>query len=823
MQADSKLFRVSGRSPMRRLTLSVLLALTPLAPQAQAQDNRPAQTVQRAYNIEAGTLEAALERFARAAGINLVFDPALLAGLSSQGLQGSYSVADALQRLLHQSGIEATPQPGGGYSLRKAASPAVAAGAPVLAKVDVIAKPALETATGPLTAPAARRSVTASKMDVPLLETPRSVSVIGRERLDETAAHSVAEALRYTAGVLPSPYGEDNKQDWFRVRGFEQANFGLYRDGTRVPSLDFYSWQIDPYALERVELLKGPASVLYGANPPGGLIHLLSKRPQEGQVREVRMELGSDNNRMLAADVGGALDEAGTLRWRALGLARNNETQTSHVEAERRMMSASLAWVPDNRTSINLFVDYQKDDSVPYLQFWLPRGTLNTNASPAIGTGTFVGEPGYDQLAREQLSVGYDVSHAFGEQWRLAQNYRWNHLDLDLRQLYSSSWANDLRPGMDPNYTQIVRGLTYRSGNASAHNLDTRLEKQLAFAGAQHTVQLGVDYQQLNIDDHSPASDPSFPQIPLLNPYAPQYGQPIGAFALQDKRTSNELLGGYLQLHSKWAERWVLQAGIRHDHAETENSNKSTGRDVRVSASETTGSAGLVYLMEGGWAPFVSYAEFFQPIIALNAYGQAYQPLSGQQYETGVKWQSSDARNNLMASIFELTQENVRTVDPTNPANRVQTGEIRSRGLELEGLWSIDRHWRVNGAYSWLDPRVTRTNVVSQQDKRPPMQPRNLASLWLTYQGSSLLGLPWQAGLGTRYVGATFGDAANSEALRVPSYSLLDVALQMNLTSQVTARLNVSNLADKTYVSGCDYFCYYGNRRQITLGAGYQF
>ncbi len=235
-----------------------------------------------------------------------------------------------------------------------------------------------DSAVGPDFSYLGAKSRAATKTDIAINETPRAVSVVTREQMDDRASISISDALQYTPSIQTNYFGEDNKQDWFIIRGFKQANSGLYQDGTRLYSSGFYSWQIDPFALERVEVLRGAASVLYGQNPPGGVINLVSKRPQfDGGSGLVSLEYGSEDRKQLSLDVNSEVSEQ--LAFRFQGLARKNGTRISGVEAERILLSPSMTYKFNETSEITFLTSYQKDDSDPYLQFLPVEGTLTPN------------------------------------------------------------------------------------------------------------------------------------------------------------------------------------------------------------------------------------------------------------------------------------------------------------------------------------------------------------------------------------------------------------------------------------------------------------
>lgn len=679
----------------------------------------------------------------------------------------------------------------------------------------------------------AKNSRSATKINTPLHETPRSVSVVTEQQMRDRNVQSVSQALQYSAGVQAGFYGEDNKQDWFIIRGFKQANQGLFMDGARVFSSGFYSWQLDPYMLERVEVLKGAASVLYGQTPPGGLINLQSKRPNIGQKNEIGLQYGSFNRKQLHFDVGGQLDEQGDVAFRVVGLSRDTGTQVDDVDAERLLLAPSMTINFDADTSLTLLASVQKDNSDPQLQFLPASGTIAHNPNGKIDTDTAVGDPGYEKFDRTQYTLGYEFNHRLNDTWDFQQNLRYGHMEVELRQLYSLGFVNDYIPALDPNRRLLVRGLTYEDGQAESISTDNRLLGTWLGENWENNLLVGFDYQLLNIDAKSPARDPNSLNgvIPVLDIYNPKhsnlsfpgqgsvtYGEPIGDFAVQDKHTRADQFGYYLQNQLK-LDKWVMLLGGRYDESHSDFDNRSTGAGFQVKDQSFTWSTGLAYVMDNGLTPYASYSQFFSPVTSLNtSTGRPFEPEEGDQYELGLKYQPAGMDASFSAALFELTQENVRKTLPGGI--QTQLGEVRSRGLELEAQANLSESLSLVASYTKLDAQTTKSTRPAEVDRKPANVADEMASLWANYQfhGGLLDGL--SIGAGARHTSSSYGD--NTETLEVPSYTLFDAMLSYKL-QDVTLQLNANNLTDKEYISACDYYCWYGNRRNVIASVSYAF
>ena len=678
----------------------------------------------------------------------------------------------------------------------------------------------------------AKNSRSATKINTPLSETPRSVSVVTEQQMKDRNVQTVSQALQYSAGVQAGFYGEDNKQDWFIIRGFKQANYGLFMDGARVFSSGFYSWQIDPYMLERVEVLKGAASVLYGQTPPGGLINMQSKRPTIDAKNEIGLQYGSYDRKQINLDVGGQLDEEGRVLYRMVALSRDTGTQVDDVDAERILLAPSMTFSFDEDTSLTVLASMQNDNSDPQLQFLPASGTIAYNPNGDIDDDVAVGDPGYEKFDRTQYTLGYEFNHRLNDHWDFQQNLRYGHMDVELRQMYSLGFVNDYVPALDPNRRLVVRGLSYEDGQAKSLSTDNRLLGTWFGNNWENNLLVGFDYQLLKIDTKSTASDPNSLTgvIPVLDIYNPKYsnltflgqpttyGAPIGDFALQQKDTRGDQFGYYVQNQLK-LDNWVFVLGGRYDEADTSFDNRTTGVGFDVDDQEFTWSGGVAYVMDSGLTPYASYSQFFLPVTSLNtSTGKPFEPEKGDQYELGLKYQPVGLDATFTAAIFELTQENVRKTLPGNI--QTQLGEVRSRGIELEAQANVTENISLVANYTKLDPETTKTTRPAEKDKMPANVADELASLWAHYQfhGGMLDGLAF--GAGVRHTSASYGD--NTETLEVPSYTLLDAMVSYQL-QDVRLQLNANNVTDRQYISACDYYCWYGNRRNVIASVSYEF
>lgn len=649
-------------------------------------------------------------------------------------------------------------------------------------------------------------STTATKMDAPLIEIPQSVSVVTEDQMAARDVQTVNEAIRYTAGVDVDTYGTEPRYDWINIRGFDQSTYGLYRDNSRWQSGQV-SGQIDPYLLQEVDVVKGPSSVLYGQNQPGGLVNLVTKRPPANPLRELVVSYGSFNRKQVQTDVGGPLDSEGHWLYRFTGLYRKSDTQVDYVPDDRWLVAPALTWKPSSDTTLTLLADYQHDNT-GWSQFLPSQGTFVNNPNGRIPRHTFTGEPGYDFFHRNQWSVGSLFEHRFSSAWTLRNTLRYSSIEYDGKDVFGGGLQEDLRT--------LNR---FAFGNALDLHLlttDTNAYLHVRSGNIDHSILFGVDYSTSTSTIVS-----GFAAAPPIDIYHPVYGAPIPAlFTYYDTRQPVDLLGLYVQDHMKIGERVVATVAGRHDWAKITTDDRIGDTHIEQKPSQFTGRVGLSYLTDAGFAPYVSYSTSFLPVAGVNFYGAPFDPTEGKQIEGGVKFQPPNSDSFVTASVFQINQTNVSVPDPENPLNTLQAGEIRSRGFELEAVGSLAEGFNFLGSYSYLDQKITKDTDPTLIGNRPPLAPDQLfsASLDYTVTRGTVAGLG--LGLGVRYVGSRAGDNANT--IEVPSYTLVDASARY-MWRDVEFQLSATNLLDKTYVAVCTSpsYCNYGFARRILATVRY--
>lgn len=684
------------------------------------------------------------------------------------------------------------------------------------------ARPA-ESAFGHVDGIVANRSATGTKTDAALIETPAAISVVTQDQIQAQAAQNVSQAVRYVPGVRVEPAGADARADAVYIRGFLGDK---YLDSMKVVTASVFAYNIiEPFNLERVEVLHGPSSILYGQAAPGGIVDLVSKRPTLEPYREMFVSTGSYGRIQGGIDLSGPIDKNKEWLYRVTASGYDVGSQVDHTGYQRVSIAPSLTWRPTNDTTITFQGVYQKDPKAGFYNQLLPKGVGTVYSTPfgRIPTSFYSGEPGFDQTRREYGTVGYLAEHRFDNVWTVRQNLRYSDNDTYTQLVYPAS----LSPAQG-NPASIQRSAFWTAEKLRTFQIDNQAEAKFSTGLFQHTMLFGVDY--LTGTDQtqggSSSSNPFF-NVGSINAFNPVYGvATIPAMPVNTGNKQNfDQAGIYVQDQIKF-DRWVALLGVRHDWADSRTQNILNGSVTPSSDQATSKRAALLYKFDNGISPYIQYTESFQPIIgAAQRTANPFKPTTGQQEEVGIKYQPN-SKTLLTAAVYNLTQQNVKMQDPANPTNMIQTGEIRSRGVELEAKSEISRNLSVLASYTYMDLLNTRA-APAAQGHRPVGLPANSGAAWAdyTFHGGQLDGFGMSAGV--RYLGETFGDTLNT--YKVPGVALFDAGLHYDLAALgpqfkgYKVQVNATNLFDKTYVSLCqDFGCYYGLRREVIATLRYK-
>lgn len=660
-----------------------------------------------------------------------------------------------------------------------------------------------ERGNGPVEGYVAKRSVSATKTDTPIIETPQSISVITADRIRDQGSLTIQDSLRYVAGMRGEAYGFDSRGDFALIRGVAPT---LFLDGLQQSVGHYTNSRTDPFTLERVEVIKGPSSMLYGQSSVGGLLNFVSKRPQAEQKNELQLQYGSFDRKQIAFDSTGPLDDDGTLLYRVVAIQRDSQTQVDHTKDNRLVFMPSLTWRPNEQFEWTLMANVQKDDGGTTSGFLPHRGTVLSAPYGEIGSERFVSEPGFDEYDTEQKALTSQMAWRVDDTWTLRQNLRWQKSKVSYQTMYG--WP----PVLGADNRTVNRVWSISKPEVTIWSADHQAESRFDTGPLQHTALVGVDYRHA-VTDSRTARGTATP----LDLYDPVYGtfDPSGITLSDVPQQRVAQQGLYVQDQIR-LDKWLATLGLRKDWADTRVEQGTRQKDDAV-----TGRVGLTYLFDNGVAPYLSYSESFTPIIGLDTVTQqSYKPLEGEQWELGVKYQPVGSNTLLTAAVFDLREKNRQMPNPANPLSTIQAGEARVKGLELEGLVEMNSNWDLISTYTYLDSEVVK-GPTAQQGKRIASVPEHMASLWSQHR-FSVAGIPgFSAGAGVRYVGASWD---GTDSLKTPSTTLFDAMLGYAYQDW-SLTLNATNLEDETYYTTClsRGDCFTGNRRTLTATASYSF
>lgn len=806
---------ISGQNRFLKALLVASTALLPLGCMASAQAQSAAQGRTTTFDIPAQPLSAALTAFARQTGIKIAYPSSLTAGKSAPALRGSFTDAQALGQLLAGSGLsyrftgEGTvtivgPQAAGGGN-------ATSDGSLVLDTIDVQGQ--VEGAWRPVDGIVAQRSATGTKTDTPLLDVPASVSVVTADEAKRRGAKNLDQTLGYTPGVETNLYGADKRYDFIAIRGFDETNMGIYRDGLQNRITNFTGSRVEPYGMERIEVLKGSTSTLYGLNAPGGLVNLITKRPLGYKHGEVYTTFG-EKHAETGVDFG---DVAGDWSYRFTGKWQDGKDGHDWANDDRLYIAPALTWKPTDQTTLTLLADYNKRKGAN--RYGIP---LGSNIDPE----TFLGEDQFDQNDTEEFNIGYIFDHDFGSGLKFHSNARYSDISLSNKNVYADAYS-------PPTAQRLAMEV---DGELRRFSIDNNLQYEASFDWVDSKTLLGVDYS------HTKQSESDrrgyIAGVGDLN--NPVYCSPdcvVSSAILYPPYTGSgteKAVGVYVQEELTFSDRWILSLGARYDHVNTDAKADfeflgSTYPDSQeIDEEALTTRLGLTWKATDEVSIYGTYSESFSPVAAVPSFYGAFgfpslsgdnKPVEGVAYEAGIKYQPEGMNALFTAAVFDIDQTNVPYY---LGIQRYQIGKVRTRGFELEGKAELLDRLNFTLAYSYLGSKILEDGLpgaTTNVGNRFQFIPEHTASAWVdyTFPGNGTFG-DLTVGLGARFVGSRYADNANT--VKLDPYTVFDAALNYQLTEKASLSVNVTNLFDKVYVSHVETWSgpdtlFYGDRRTI--------
>ena len=640
---------------------------------------------------------------------------------------------------------------------------------------------------------------TATRTDTPLRDIPQSVQIIPQQVIEDRQAISLEEIVTNSSGVTFSGNNFGRGAD-IAIRGFNRS--AILRDGFRV--YNRAAQGIPEIAnLERVEIVKGPASVVFGESEPGGLINLVSKQPLSEPFYNLQLQLGNDSFVRFPADLSGPLTEDANLNYRLNTLYQSEESFRDFDNGfERFFVAPTLAWQISDNTDLSFNLEYTHETRP------VDSGTAAIDGEPAdIPRERILNNPS-DKAEREFINTGYTFEHRFNEDWKIRNAFRYisNNYDSD-----DDTLAIPFL--IDENTGIVTRTFVQEERAEDSFTLYTNVEGNFATGKIEHNLLFGIDLNHSQTDlstrfDPFPlnSSNPNLAFIDLFNPDYDEFPSPdaeaIDFFNNDD--VTNDRLGIYFQDKIDLLDNLILLAGLRYDTFDQTTTNNLDNTKVSQDSDAVTPRIGIVYQPIEAISFYTNYSESFNPqpfLYNRSADGSLLDPESGAGFEVGVKAEIIPNRLAATVAYFDITRENVATEDRFNPFAAVVVGEQQSQGIELDLIGEIQPGWNIIASYAYIDSEITEDDNPDLIGSRFPNIPENSASLWSTYeiQQGDLKGLG--LGIGLNYVGERQGGLPNS--FEVDSYFLTNAALFYNRQNW-QLRLNFNNLFDVDYIEAAD-------------------
>lgn len=620
------------------------------------------------------------------------------------------------------------------------------------------------------------------KMPTDILVAPASVSVITSKEVKERGADSIEQVVQYTAGVITDYYGSDDRYDYFKIRGFTPFT---YRDGL-VIGRTWSGIREEPYAFERIEVLKGANSTGFGVSDPGGSVNYVTKTPKSERFGEVYGTGGSFAHKEAGFDFGDNITEDDTLSYRLTGKFQRSDAEYDYSQDDENFFMGGLTWRPTDATSLSFIFDHLDRD-----------GTPSSGGHPRFtdfDRDRFFGEPdyNYDTTNRNTYSVMFD--HDFGNGLTFNSSARYSKSDTGFG--YAYIW--DELGANDPLDTMVNRSYFASDRSSEQFIVDAHLLYETSFENIESRTLAGAEYNKFDSE-----GDTYYTSAPPINFENPVYSGGPGPFSPFDsKKNDQKTKAIYLQQDLVFSDKLTVSVGLRNDWLDLHETNRLAGSTEAGDYSEFTKRLGLSYKITDELAVYTSYAESVAPPSA------GTEPTFGKQYEVGIKYRPDAFPALFSASVYDLTMENITTYEA--PVYLPATvDKIRHRGVDLEAKVEMTNNINLIAAYSYIDSEIVE-NGATYDGKRFAQVPEHLASVWGTYtlEGNGRRG-DMTFGLGARYTGSYYFDNLNTR--KSDDAIVFDAAFTYKIQENTTFQLNVSNLFDEKHIANDDGGAYYYN------------
>ncbi len=645
-------------------------------------------------------------------------------------------------------------------------------------------------------------ATTATKTDTPILRIPQAIEVIAAEDVLERGGQNIREALLYTAGVSSGTGGDDSRGDFNVIRGHESVQ---YVDGLKRNYGFVYMPRADINTVERVEVLIGPASVLYGSGSASGVTNMQSKRPQFEFGGSASLSYGTYNRKEAVLDVTGPLSE--NIAVRLVGVLRDSDSRMDYTPNDRRLVQGAITWQPTDQTDITAVGIYQFDKNPPNYNVVPLVASLYARPGERVPDSRFFGEPGINKGDKEYTALSLLATHEFSDALSFRSNTRYTWANTEQAEYYLAPYYNingSLDPFVPPGSTRITRNLFAINVEYNVFNSDNSLLFKFDTGTISHQVVAGIDYQYFKNSYHQVFIG-GFDTIDIYNPVYGTAGAPV--FGTTPTVEVLKQTGFYLQDQIDFGEFASLVLGIRHDRYRRNEATGATAKPPEA-VNVTTKRAGLTINATPTLAPYISYAESFLPIVGQNQLGLTYKPLSGKQKEIGVKWQP--LRSTLLrVSLYDLEENNALRTDPANPFLQTQSGFKKSRGVEFQANHNIQDDLSLSAAFSYATVKLS----------GDPFQAENVPEYTASVYGNKTVelstDLKMRLGAGVRHISSQTSRGGGL-VVQTPGFTLVDSTLAFDYKAW-TLQLSAINLFDTRYYPGCSVYAYCNNGEPRTV------
>lgn len=749
------------------LAFFACVGLVGLSSPAHAQASEVPMT-QRDYAISAGPLGEVLGTFAGSAGVVLSFDAALTAGKSSAGLRGRYSVEQGFAELLRGQALEAVRGEGGVLLLR--VKPRASSEPTLLSAVRVVGAQAAPGAVVKIDEAAVTRS------GASILDTPQTVNVVAAELAREQNAQTLGDVVRNVAGMRANSYFGAN--DEVNSRGFGLSNIASYlRDGFRFTNL----LAMPRHHIARYEALKGPASMDYGRSEPGGLINIVTQRPQAEPVGEIHLGVGEYDAYDLGFDVGNALNEQKSLLYRLDGALTRQAFASEAVVPEQYGVAGALSYQLSPQTRIDLDAELSRREQLFYPGLPVPE-PMDAKSADELPVGAFYGEGAVGDFGGEHRFLGTRVEHRFNSDWSLDAGYARNLTERTGDYVRISGLSDD---GLSVVRNAFSSVLKYYNNTAQL-----QLKGRLMLGGTTHRITTIADHSTWKVE-YTLGGGGTIGPISLARP------QPTGVQfepLLPGGAIHNRTVGVSIQDYAELTPWLNLLLGARYSEFSEINTDAPDQKGDSVDPT-----VGLVFKPREAISLYASLSRSSTPNVGtLVGPGAFADPSDAEQFEVGGKAEWFDGALRTSVALFELTKSNVPTPSD-NPLYSVLAGEVRSRGWELEVVGQLTARWSLLLNYARTDAEIRHDNIAANVGKTLSYAPKDSASLWSTY-ALSAYAPGWSVGGGVFHTGDRF--VANDNLVSLPSNTITDLVAIRQFDARLRnarLQLNLRNVFDERY------------------------